>query len=83
MSRLELITDLIFGEFLIISKVATQVCYHVKAMPWFVSDTGVPDLLYTLEVINDHAGRFGEKWRNYLLTGRFIATTDPFWDAPV
>ncbi|OQV20720.1 Protein-glutamate O-methyltransferase [Hypsibius exemplaris] len=79
---LELITDLILGEFLIVSRLASQVCYHVKAMPWFVSDTTVPDLLHILDVINDHGGKFGDKWRDYLMSGKFIATTDAFWTLP-
>ena len=78
----ELVTDLIFGEFLLASKLATQVCYHVKGLPWFVSDTTIPDFLRMLDIIDDHNGKYGQKWRNYLMNGKFVLTTDPFWTLP-
>lgn len=78
----ELITDLVFGEFLLATKLASQVQYHVKKLPWFVSDTTIPDFHRALDLVNDHVSKFGDKWRKYLDNGKFALNTDPFWSLP-
>ncbi|XP_055357088.1 damage-control phosphatase ARMT1-like [Paramacrobiotus metropolitanus] len=79
---LELITDLVLGEFLIVSGLASQIRYHVKRMPWFVSDTTIPDFNRTLDLINEHDGKFGDKWMKYIEEGKFLVLSDPFWSLP-
>ncbi|XP_055337928.1 damage-control phosphatase ARMT1-like [Paramacrobiotus metropolitanus] len=79
----ELTTDLILGEFLIVSGLVATVHYHVKALPWFVSDVIIPDFHRTLRMVDQqHTGQFGTKWQGYLTTGQFKLSADRFWTLP-
>lgn len=47
----ELFGDLCLAELLLEAKLASKIYFHVKAMPWFVSDTTLRDFTWTLEML--------------------------------
>jgi len=47
-SGLELYGDFVLGDFLIETGLASQVVFHGKCLPWFVSDTTITDFTQTL-----------------------------------
>ncbi|CBQ69928.1 conserved hypothetical protein [Sporisorium reilianum SRZ2] len=45
----ELVTDMIFADWLLTTPHVDQVVFHPKNMPWFVSDVTPPDFRHTIE----------------------------------
>lgn len=45
----ELVTDMIFADWLLTTPHVGQVVFHPKNMPWFVSDVTPPDFRHTIE----------------------------------
>ncbi|KAJ1020883.1 hypothetical protein NDA18_005731 [Ustilago nuda] len=45
----ELITDMIFADWLLTTPHVAEVVFHTKNMPWFVSDVTPPDFRHTIE----------------------------------
>ncbi|EST08325.1 protein of unknown function DUF89 [Kalmanozyma brasiliensis GHG001] len=45
----ELITDMIFADWLLTTPHVAEVVFHPKNMPWFVSDVTPPDFRHTIE----------------------------------
>ncbi|XP_061401603.1 damage-control phosphatase ARMT1-like [Musca vetustissima] len=83
----ELFTDLLFGQYLLRSGLATVVRFHVKAMPWFVSDTTRQDIHKTLNYLQEHKSQilkdFGVQCAQCFAEGYFqIADTEYFWTTP-
>ncbi|KAM3968995.1 damage-control phosphatase ARMT1 [Aphomia sociella] len=48
-SGYELFSDLCLAHFLIAQKIVQKIRFHVKSIPWFVSDVTPRDFLYTIE----------------------------------
>ncbi|XP_075161598.1 damage-control phosphatase ARMT1-like [Haematobia irritans] len=83
----ELLTDLLLAKYLIENKLAGVIRFHVKAMPWFVSDTTPRDIQYTLKFMENnsssHLKGFGKECLNYFNNGQFeIITNEDFWTTP-
>ena len=82
----ELLTDWCLAEFLVSSGLASCVHFHVKTMPWFVSDVTPEDFNWTLEqmcAMNHLAiSHFGQKWRQRLADKSWIMEVDDFWCLP-
>uniref|UniRef100_A0A1I8MGX9 Sugar phosphate phosphatase n=1 Tax=Musca domestica TaxID=7370 RepID=A0A1I8MGX9_MUSDO len=83
----ELFTDLLFGQYLLQNALAKVVRYHVKAMPWFVSDTTAQDIHKTLKYLEGHKSHvlrdFGKRCSKYFEEGAFqIAEESYFWTTP-
>ncbi|XP_055902584.1 damage-control phosphatase ARMT1-like [Eupeodes corollae] len=87
-SGFELFTDLLVAEYLIDKNLATKIRFHVKAIPWFISDVRPRDFLWTLDYLRQHPSStvlkaVGEKWYNFLQDGKFeIAPIEWFWTSP-
>lgn len=67
----ELFSDLCLAAFFITISPTTKIIFHVKAYPWFVSDTTIQDFHWTLDHLNnlDHYPNMkllGKMFRNFL-----------------
>ncbi|XP_059608671.1 damage-control phosphatase ARMT1 [Phlebotomus argentipes] len=80
----ELLTDLCLGDFLISHNLAAKIRFHVKTIPWFVSDVTPHDFRWTLDSLSVHAKAtlrdLGCRLSNYMETGHFELLEDEhFW----
>lgn len=81
----ELFTDLCLADFIIREKIAKTVRFHVKAMPWFISDVNVSDFNWTLKTLRSHpdenVSQLGQRCSDYLFSGKFvlIEPVHSFW----
>lgn len=87
-SGFELFTDLLVAEYIIDKNLATKIRFHVKAIPWFISDVRPRDFHWTLDYLRNHSTSevlraVGEKWHKFLQEGKFeIAPVEWFWTGP-
>ena len=79
----ELFSDLCFADFLIDKKLAKVIYFHVKDIPWFVSDTSRADFEWTvnqcMKAENPSIQELGKRWHNYLTDGSFVIVNNPYW----
>jgi uncharacterized protein with ATP-grasp and redox domains len=83
----ELVTDLLFTDYLLASNSTHTLCLHPKAYPIFVSDVIPPDLDWTF----DHLGASGnqalqasvKRLRKHRQDGRLRVCEDVFWTSPL
>lgn len=82
----ELVSDLCLAEFLTASNLASEIHFHAKAFPWFVSDVTQSDLDYTLQHFmksNSLAmSTFVNQWKNRLDSGIWTFEVHDFWTTP-
>lgn len=83
----ELFTDLILAEYIIENGMADKVRFHVKAHPWFVSESTARDFHWTLQFLSNHPdyiiSLIGQKFAQFLKEGKFeLAPSSHFWTAP-
>ncbi|KAK4051470.1 Hairy/enhancer-of-split with YRPW motif protein 2 [Microbotryomycetes sp. JL221] len=91
-SGFELFSDLVFADWLVMSEYASEVVFHPKNIPWFVSDVvGAQDFAKTFQVLQD-PGFFTEsassddqqalsemvtRWHEHVDKGRFRLSVPP------
>ncbi|TFK77431.1 DUF89-domain-containing protein [Pluteus cervinus] len=88
----ELYCDCVYADFLLQSGLATQIRFHGKRYPWFVSDVTRKDwdwLLNTLvygqlfptasDVELESLRRLGRRWKQYEQEGKWVYEQHPFW----
>ncbi|XP_041662098.1 damage-control phosphatase ARMT1 [Cheilinus undulatus] len=82
----ELVTDLIFADFLVSSGLVREVHFHGKCIPWFVSDVTARDFQWTIRqtMASNHKwmSKSGAKWQTYLKEGVWSYHDHPFWTMP-
>lgn len=82
----ELVTDLVFADFLVSSGLTRQVHFHGKSMPWFVSDTTREDFSWTIKqtMAANHKwmSKSGAQWQRYVKDGTWCYHDHPFWTLP-
>ncbi|KAF0296984.1 Protein-glutamate O-methyltransferase [Amphibalanus amphitrite] len=83
----ELFSDLCLADFLSASGLAQRITFHVKAFPWFVSDTTRCDVSWLLERLKGDAEsgplqELAARWRKQLATGHWEMAESPFWQSP-
>lgn len=82
----ELVTDLVFADFLVSAGLAREVHFHGKSFPWFVSDVTVKDFWWTIRqtmaVNHRWMSKSGAQWQNYLKKGTWSYHDHPFWTQP-
>lgn len=83
----ELFTDLCLGDFLISRNLAAKIRFHVKTIPWFVSDVTPEDFRWTLDAlklaVKATLRDLGSRLSNYMETGHFELIEDEhFWTSP-
>ncbi|XP_016004640.1 damage-control phosphatase ARMT1 isoform X1 [Rousettus aegyptiacus] len=85
-SGFELVTDFILADFLLSSKLATEVHFYGKTIPWFVSDTTIHDFNWIIEQAkhSNHKwlSKCGVDWENYIKMGRWVYHGHFFWTLP-
>uniref|UniRef100_A0A3P8TIM9 Sugar phosphate phosphatase n=1 Tax=Amphiprion percula TaxID=161767 RepID=A0A3P8TIM9_AMPPE len=82
----ELVTDLIFADFLVSSGLARRIYFHGKSFPWFVSDVTANDYQWTIRqtMATNHKwmSKSGFQWQTYLKEGVWSYHDHPFWTQP-
>ncbi|KAH8283610.1 hypothetical protein KR018_009129 [Drosophila ironensis] len=84
-SGFELFTDLLLGDYLIKVGLAHRVRFHVKAIPWFISDVTARDFHWMLNFLSSNKESpqlkaFGRRLKGYLAKRSFIlCDTSYFW----
>ncbi|GAB0090165.1 Protein-glutamate O-methyltransferase [Sergentomyia squamirostris] len=83
----ELFTDFCLADFLISHNLTAKVRFHVKTIPWFVSDVTPVDFRWTLDNlrlnVNATLRDLGRRLSQYVETGHFELIEDEhFWSSP-
>lgn len=86
-SGYELFTDLVLVHFLLKHNFAGRVRFHVKAIPWFISDVMPADFAWTLEQLAGHSdaavAQFGSELVHLQQAGRIeVRPLEYFWTGP-
>ncbi|EAA07056.3 AGAP010723-PA, partial [Anopheles gambiae str. PEST] len=87
-SGYELFTDLCLADFIVRHQLAPQVCFNVKAIPWYISDVTPKDLQWTLDTLasNDSQpllAQFGTRLKAHFASGALeMRPVDHFWTSP-
>lgn len=79
---LETLLDLALTDFLLDKGLCRQIVFHLKAQPFFVSDTMVKDvypMLVALRQAGGAAAALASRLEAYLHGGRWVLQDDPFW----
>jgi hypothetical protein len=80
---LELISDLFLADWLCLSGIAADIVFHIKSIPWMVSDTTEYDFNETIELLDQHIPHITERWKSYLSSTpgfpRWRLHRDDFW----
>ncbi|XP_056373206.1 damage-control phosphatase ARMT1 [Hyla sarda] len=82
----ELITDLVLADAMLSLNLATEVHFHGKVKPWYVSDTTKHDFDWTvrqcLAANNKWMSKCGQTWKENLKKGRWVYHEHLFWTLP-
>jgi len=79
---LETLLDLALTDFLLEKGLCQQIVFHLKAQPFFVSDTMVKDvcpMLAALRQAGGPAAALASRLETYRRDGRWSLRDDPFW----
>jgi hypothetical protein len=83
----ELVSDLIFSDYLITSGIAVFIRLHVKPHPTYVSDAMIKDVNATLDFFkadsNTKVRELGLRLAGYLAQGRLQIRQNFFWTSPL
>ncbi|XP_020842273.1 damage-control phosphatase ARMT1-like isoform X2 [Phascolarctos cinereus] len=81
----ELVADLVMADFLLASKLATEIHFHGKSIPWFVSNTIKKDMDWVIEQLKAANTKCmsdcGINWEHYL-KHTWIYQDHMFWTLP-
>ncbi|KIJ41034.1 hypothetical protein M422DRAFT_229841 [Sphaerobolus stellatus SS14] len=88
----ELYCDCVYADYLIQSGLASQIRFHGKRIPWFVSDVTKRDWEWLLNIMVygqlfptaseaelESLRRLGQRWKQYEKEGKWIYEQHPFW----
>ena len=83
----ELLTDLAFADFLISKRLCSRIIFHLKCLPWFVSDATKNDFHWLLEQLNQSSANpvwqiASKRWQQHLQNGQWIIQTHRFYTLP-
>ena len=83
----ELFCDLLLMDFLCSSHVVKKVHFHVKSMPWYISDATTHDFLWMVDVMQkpecgEDVQWIAQRWTQYLKTGEWTLHDEMFWTLP-
>ena len=85
---LEAMADLCLADYLTRHGLARSIRFHVKRMPWFVSDVTRADVTLMLQWMAADAEAssplktLAERWTKYFETQQWTVVADPFWTLP-
>lgn len=83
----ECFTDFVLADFLIREKLAGTIRFHVKAIPWFISDVRKDDFHWAINALSENAdpvlSEFGQRLAQYFAEGQIqLCNTEFFWTSP-
>ncbi|KAG8039985.1 hypothetical protein G9C98_001503 [Cotesia typhae] len=82
----ELFTDFCIAAFLIENDFAKKIRFHVKSIPWFVSDVTERDLFWTIDTMknSNHKNlmKLGHRCSKYLEDNKWTVEIESFWTEP-
>ncbi|XP_053321531.1 damage-control phosphatase ARMT1 [Spea bombifrons] len=82
----ELVTDFVLADVLLSLKLATEIHFHVKSIPWYVSDTTKHDFDWTIKQLlganNRWMSKCGAQWKENVQKGRWVYHEHLFWTLP-
>ncbi|XP_072001506.1 damage-control phosphatase ARMT1 [Engystomops pustulosus] len=82
----ELVTDFILADAMLSLNLATEVHFHGKVGPWYVSDTTKHDYDWTIQKClaanNKWMSKCGQTWKENLKKGRWVYHQHLFWTLP-
>lgn len=83
----ELFTDLVLASFLLDNQLASKIRFHIKAIPWFISDVNLYDFNWTIKTMAEHENSylssFGTKLEQYVSCGKIeLLKNEYFWTGP-
>lgn len=86
-SGYELFSDFLLASAFIDNRLATKIRFHVKQIPWFISDVMPDDFHWTINTLansdNLTLSMFGTKLLKYLNDGQIeLCPNDYFWTSP-
>lgn len=83
---MELVSDFLLADFLLEQKLCTKVRFHVKVMPWFISDVTATDFDETIKEMSKVPGPlsdFADKLQGYLKEEKLLLMPKTlFWTWP-
>ena len=82
----ELFTDLCLAEFLLSENFCKEIYFHVKNIPWFVSDTKESDFLWTIQQCSNMDDKalqlLGARWNERIENVSFKIFGNEYWSLP-
>lgn len=92
-SGFETYNDLVFADWLITKGFASEVVWHCKKIPWYVSDTTIKDFNWIVDTCinppeskkgmdNENIIEMAKRWKGYLEKGIWKLDDDAFWTGP-
>lgn len=72
---MELVSDLLLADFLLEQKLCTKIRFHVKVMPWFISDVTATDFDETIKEMSKSPGAlsdFADKLQRYMKEDKLL-----------
>ncbi|XP_068129160.1 damage-control phosphatase ARMT1-like [Hyperolius riggenbachi] len=82
----ELITDFILADAILSLNLATEIHFHAKCFPWFVSDTTKRDFDWTIQQLlaanHRWMSKCGQTWKENLKKGSWVYHENLFWTLP-
>jgi DHA3 family macrolide efflux protein-like MFS transporter len=79
----DLLFDIALADFLLVQGWASEVVFHLKDRPFFVSDASPADVRLTLTLLRDAPNplvrAFGARVGGHVAGGRLILQDNPFW----
>lgn len=83
----ELFTDMCLAAFLIMILPKAKITFHLKAHPWFVSDTTINDFHWTLEYMNildryPSMQMLSHVFQDYVSRQIWCIQDEPYWTGP-
>jgi hypothetical protein len=82
----ELLMDVALADFLLRTEIATEVHFHLKPQPFYVSDAMIPDLANGIDALTSAGGqaaRLGRRTDGHVAAGALLPKTYPFYCMPL
>jgi hypothetical protein len=84
-SGFELFSDLCLADIIVTHGIAASVEFHLKCIPWFVSDVNAPDLEWTMEQLKSCMPELSTRWQGFFDNGTWKihpVEKSHFWTLP-
>lgn len=81
----ELTSDLVLADFLLIRDFADKIVLHGKACPWFVSDVTERDFIWTIDSfakVGPEGEKLGNQLKTHIKNNKITFECDLFWTSP-